>query len=119
MNSEKLKLDILYLKRFLLSRYLMIYKIELSHEWTRMQTDKIKEYVLLKETAHSPLKRRDHRGYIIYLEVLLLFFCPVLGLRLRHQFALQICLSQQIQRWHSGRRSFSHLSFCTRYHIHI
>lgn len=27
----------------------MIYKIELSHEWTRMHTDKIKEYLLLRE----------------------------------------------------------------------
>jgi len=27
----------------------MIYKIERSHEWTRMHTDKIKEYLLLRE----------------------------------------------------------------------
>ena len=27
----------------------MIYRIELNHGWTRMHTDKIKEYLLLRE----------------------------------------------------------------------
>ena len=27
----------------------MIYKIELSHEWTRMHTEEMKEYPLLRE----------------------------------------------------------------------